>query len=1174
MTSPNVDVTITGSESVSGAAARAQAAIDALHGRSVDVDINFRNGGAASGFASAAQRAAESAGNAFRGFSDHVNRANDDLGGFRDAARDAGRDLERIGRGQSFFNDRDVSNARSIRGEIERLSDTGSGSAFRQIEQSSGSLKAIESGAGGAGREMRALESGASRAVIELREVGGVFQSVDSHGGAASRVINAVGRVLGDTTPEMSRSAETAVSLGEGLSRIGGMAGTAARGLGMLGIAGLYSTAGAGIGAAAVGAMGFAAAVGDIASSAPTLSKAVNLVTDFGQEFRKVAPQTTALAMPGLENMSNQMKQIGGYAAQLGLSHMPEMFQLANTALAQVVPTARALEPAISPAVGAAENLVRQAPRIAGGLTPSLVQFSDAVSANSEGLGGLVITAGHVAGALATTTTNVLGQWGERLNSFDQQFPQAIPAAGSFLSGFLGAKDNQTQPGSPTTDWFNKWGTVSSTATAFAGAGALAGTAVEPGGGTLVGGLAGTVVGTGVGIYRALTDDQRPAEDPAYAAGRKAGATIGDTGATAPLYPMNPASNPNAPTNFDPAATPVQRTMAGQAPMGATTSQPSLFPSLQHQAQQPKLPDTHPFGQGNLSGGAGIMAQLNQEMQKTTSLAPQVGQSMQQSMSQAGSAAQQAASPFQNGLSQMQQHAQQFPGQVAQPMSQLAPQLAQQLNPIAPAMQQAMQQAMPQSPAQHLTQAVQDQVQPAGAAAANVGASTGQGFDSGMQKEETHTITRIRKWVEKIIDVAASGLDSHSPSRVFMGLGESVGQGMALGVDSSSSLAVQSTQSMIGQMTSGAGSALADQQRQITQQQQTAQQQIAQQQQQAQQAQQQATQNPFLSGLSNVAQTISPMSQASEYAKRQEEEMKRAAQTGDTSRLSPQQKQQMEQAQQAAGGYEYKSGFWGNANRHKTLTDDLGYQESTAERVERREQAHNKTAAEKKDERRRDHIDAMMNAGSEASVRTKLAHEFNLHGQAAGNGTADGLKASAGKVNSGVADMINGMIEQSKKRLGIASPSKVFAGIGGDTGAGLASGLSGAIAVASTAAMGVASDRGLQVGYRYAESMVTGMQNVIKTADYQASAVPQIGNDQAKSVLGALGYLGYAGSGAMISKINGVSFPAGGATSPTVLQPSFTVHVQVGDQPVQVVAARVVQQHLEGLDSALSAQVG
>jgi hypothetical protein len=59
-------------------------------------------------------------------------------------------------------------------------------------------------------------------------------------------------------------------------------------------------------------------------------------------------------------------------------------------------------------------------------------------------------------------------------------------------------------------------------------------------------------------------------------------------------------------------------------------------------------------------------------------------------------------------------------------------------------------------------------------------------------------------------------------------------------------------------------------------------------------------------------------------------------------------------------------------------------------------------------------------------------------------GLVNGISGAAGAVVNAVGGAVDGAILAAKKKLGIASPSKVFAEIGDNTGAGLVQGVEGA----------------------------------------------------------------------------------------------------------------------------------
>lgn len=103
----------------------------------------------------------------------------------------------------------------------------------------------------------------------------------------------------------------------------------------------------------------------------------------------------------------------------------------------------------------------------------------------------------------------------------------------------------------------------------------------------------------------------------------------------------------------------------------------------------------------------------------------------------------------------------------------------------------------------------------------------------------------------------------------------------------------------------------------------------------------------------------------------------------------------------------------------------------------------------------------ILQQGLSAAVDLLAATEWGAYGIAIVRGLADGFKGAMGELMAPVADMADGIKSRFKSLLGIQSPSKVFAGFGGDLVAGLSQGISGnqkgAFARAAALAAGVAA---------------------------------------------------------------------------------------------------------------------
>jgi hypothetical protein len=141
------------------------------------------------------------------------------------------------------------------------------------------------------------------------------------------------------------------------------------------------------------------------------------------------------------------------------------------------------------------------------------------------------------------------------------------------------------------------------------------------------------------------------------------------------------------------------------------------------------------------------------------------------------------------------------------------------------------------------------------------------------------------------------------------------------------------------------------------------------------------------------------------------------------------------------------------------------------------------------------------------------------------------------------------------------SPSAVWAGMGGNSVAGVpigfAAGVPAAVSAMSSSAsamsgalQGPLADYGLQAGYTYVQAFADGSSRQIKKADYQALGEPSNLSPAAMSKLAATGLL-RAGSGAFTTKT------PSGAPGAVMLAPAAT-----SSAPPQTITIQV--QHMEG----------
>jgi hypothetical protein len=151
------------------------------------------------------------------------------------------------------------------------------------------------------------------------------------------------------------------------------------------------------------------------------------------------------------------------------------------------------------------------------------------------------------------------------------------------------------------------------------------------------------------------------------------------------------------------------------------------------------------------------------------------------------------------------------------------------------------------------------------------------------------------------------------------------------------------------------------------------------------------------------------------------------------------------------------------------------------------------------------------------------------HGKGYVDGVADGANNNMSAADQAGTNVGGTLHKKAKKALDSNSPSLLGVGLGADYVAGLAigvgssggmlaSGMGAALDAASTSVRGIANNSGLAVGYVYARGVESGMDSVMKSADFMAAAVPQIPSQLATTALGQEGLLGPSGGGGQIEK--------------------------------------------------------
>ena len=1044
-------------------------------------------------------------------------------------------------------------------------------------------------------------------AAAGMSEFGAQAGRVGDSTGGSIPPIDRAGRALGGFGDGADRAGNSAGRMGDSF-RLSGLA-VPALAVGIAGLAGAAATAAAaGIGVGAV-FLGF--------RQAPQLMHgATQALQGFNGEFKKTRQETTNAGMPAMQALQDAAKGLGAEMAHVAAANIGTTLMGATNLVNEATAAVNRLEPAIGPAVNGLASLGSALLRgvSSTGVVAGIEGVSSALSdpRNVQGIANLTsgfITfgstvaqaatdtlgfAGTVAGSAAVGQSGLMGGLAGAYAGFKlAKGPGAL--AGGILgltTGGLAALD-QSQGLSPTPGIIAALagtalggligGPPGAVVGGALGAGAIQGAERLPGGaatqgltegaviGGLLGGTAGFLLGgpPGAAAGAALGSAIGGGAGEAYAISQQTPPGQFPSGMSAPYgWVADQQGNLSPATSFtDPRGGP--QSAPPPPPPPSSASQPSVANQLGAPA-----PGFAGFGTGARPIPPGLASDINAANQALR----QTGPIAQQSMSQAGAAGSTGGAAMQQHMQSMTQAVQSAPPAVQSAAAQ-----------IPPAVQRGVQSAPPSmaAPMQSMVRtAVQSSAPQAESGGASLGASVTSGAGQGITKTETSVLTIIKKWITKIIETGAAGLDAHSPSRVFAALGQSIPDGLAVGVQANAGKAVAATQQAMRQVVQGGTAQLGGAQTQLGRG-------------LGAQLGQMGTTRPFDPYKDGVAG-------ANAYARANQH----AADTDDARRrrlellgYSQQKTDQLVQQSDESG-----SGRLGPEGK---------YSPETAERIRQRQNEHQARADQMKQEREQRRDDAkyasmhgwdaahqrrqqmQQDAGSvvgqqnqqaqqDAQKQREMQSAFPLQdvnqlaaqsqqqgqqiGQALPQGMAQGVDQNAQAAGKAAVQMADAAAEETKKRLGIHSPSRVFAEMGADSAAGMAGGLGAGVSAASDGVRGVASDRGLQVGYSWGRSVVTGADTVLKKDLFQAVSAPQIDSPQAKAVLGAMGLLGPAGSGASIWKSPMVTLgSSSGTTTPKL---NATINLVVDGQQLRVIAQDVVDVSMEGLADVIALQRG
>lgn len=295
-----VNIDISASGNAAGAIAAAQAAIDSLHGKTVEINVkvNYSKSG--------------------------------DIGAANAAMRDSGKAADQSAAAHdraSRASDRSSASARAHASASERASGA-MGGLGSSSDRAGTSLRGVHGSSQLAGRGLAGASKDADKAGVSL---GGLSQSsrdADKSAGGLGRTVGGVGRGLGGLGDGASGAGRGLSGLGRSLSDVGislgsvpGYLGSAAGAVGMFGTAAAYAAAGSGILTAGVGALG-AVGVGALGGVGVAAGMAGGAMANFavsahqdsakfGKTFASLGKQAHLAAQMVSEPMAGAVASLG-----------------------------------------------------------------------------------------------------------------------------------------------------------------------------------------------------------------------------------------------------------------------------------------------------------------------------------------------------------------------------------------------------------------------------------------------------------------------------------------------------------------------------------------------------------------------------------------------------------------------------------------------------------------------------------------------------------------------------------------------------------------------------------------------------------------------------------------------------------------------------------------------
>lgn len=1212
-----------------------------------------------------------------------------EIAGARADVRAFGRDMDSLGGSRAFSlsdggsiqqANRDLSGMRqNLQGASEDFRATArAGSESSAVLESSygrasssvvsGNVAAADSGA--------RLESQMSRTSVMARTASADIQDMASAMSSGGGSLSGAGDSVAGSLDNASRAARSAAINGGGPPPIDGGGGGRGGGGGLfgegadnpiskaggaldsgIGKLGMPALVGAAIGVveavapAAIGMMAMNAVVKDTPALAYASGKAMHQLAD---GIREGSQGATAAGVPAFQALGAALKPLGQEIGQIGAANIGHILG-AETSLAGSATTAlKALAPTIAPSITAVENLGNaflkgiSNPAVAAGITATANALSTpaAAQAVSDITTAVLTGSSYLAQGATQAVTDLAGHGQGATNVGSGWKTQPMGETVAEHSGGMFAYDPSQDTGQAAstplpgggggTTWNQNSG-VGRWATAAGSTLHTAGLAARDfmNGSMLNGSAADELHAAGddqAARWGAATSGQAP---PGSAVNPASAQDLASSQAAAPHgYDKDPQTGALTPSGGPAGGGGWWPGGPGTGGSGVQSVQP---PGLG--APPPKPPTTAPMG-GGAGGGSSFGSLSPAQVQGLSASLPGLSANLAKvapSAQQMSSGLQQAApgaAQLSHGLQQVGQSA----AQVAPPMAAVsqhtaaATQAVQNLSQQAPAAVSAVQAV---APAAHAALAQAAPVMQSGGA--QLGATASTAVASGITGNQQAACDASQKMMNSAANCAKGAAGISSPSKIFQGFGMNLPEGLALGVQNATPLALAAVQSSMQQVVAAGQAGL-----------QTASPSKTFQQMGAQHAADAA--KAYAAG-SNARYPQADNASRDDAAQRAQDEKNSPAQREHEAstkelerrgfsqkqidRIQDQQKQHNEHAKQLKKGRDdaqkrameaagYKGYDPSNpASAHNQHADQLRKQREADQQKARDAVDPGRGAGFKpgdnpfsphatNPQQQHDAMLARRGIGLEAVKSGRTPNQvmndkanaalgagpdtgpMQQHGKDAGNalnkGMADGINKGAGGPAGAADNASQNALNAIRKKTKTHSPSEVTHEIGGDLMAGLSGGISaGQSSVASAAGdamtgafgSGVTAASNSVMGIASNSGLAVGYQwarGVSSGADsvLKTSDFGQVSLPQIGSALAktALGVGGMLGPAGSGASIPNHLTITMGAGAPAVPNVTATVIAQFGDQTIQAIAQQVVNVALGQLADSIPQQVG